>query len=743
MTARSSAVPADLLAYRTRCEAERHRLSAAVREARDAVEFARARCGAAWTWGWTFDALLPVGGTVALDDAVRAIDSWALHDGWVGAIGEAFLLADGDPADLIGVPTTELVESMSPSDRSKLLEAVAPPPARLADDIEALLDTTRDVGRDKTADIARHGLERWQGLRASPPADGATDPLVRAWSDVGHAFGEAGFSHDDAERAMGRLGTAKTALTAATDDPSYNAAVVRTLGPEGLRDLADLIGQVAWAAQGADDPRLRAEASAFAALLAAAFASATHALPDDWIDEFVESLVDGNGVFDDAALALFLDGEASPYAAEVIGQLGIDLLVGETADGRALSVSKGEGSAWLDGFDEFETSWRRRAAVLIEAAARSPEGAGRLLGVARNISSLTDPSLGERPNRWSPRSRADHDVTGPAIVALIEAGAVIDAERDPEAARRSAAAAIAAVLDHGYDPLMFSDENPSFAQALERIAVLYLPEFTINVRPNPDTASVAHNELDGEYLWADRAAVVNFLALATRSHDGSTSLIAAADAFVAGMIAAGVAFDHPQLLQRAASVSASVEIAVGHSDRAVAAAADARSRAANDRIVRIASIVRGVVDVSAGGTTGVPVSVVMPELQRRIVDDFLQDTGSESEAVQLVRDRSAQLQQRREELVALAFLELSRAGGHRRGGGFDTTAQQIEELARGHLGDGATKRWLETGELPDTPDDVGSLITAILALPEVSATLRRFLDALAILDPPAPTVLPS
>lgn len=343
------------------------------------------------------------------------------------------------------------------------LDQLTGSPEQLADEYADII-ADLDVGEDDIQDLqdalsaalaevtneASHSSQPWPSEAELAERAWERVRLMEEWDEIDVSIGE-------------RLAEASAKLERRANDPTYTADFFEALGPENALALAETASIIAWndmyaGIGGVPSTRTTIET------VSEALATASPRLGRDYVDELVdlgltEEHEDTNGIWfgggrdylelNDALPLLFTSGEFSTEFSEVIGQLGIDVLAGEDADGNEIDVDKGVGSPFFDGFDELQTAWQGRGVVLVEAAARNAGAANELLRSDRNAELLTSDQFVWRERTLSPDLETNWDLVAPAVRDLIIAGAIDFADVSPTGAREAAANVIQWSTDEG------------------------------------------------------------------------------------------------------------------------------------------------------------------------------------------------------------------------------------------------------------------------------------------------------
>jgi hypothetical protein len=328
------------------------------------------------------------------------------------------------------------------------------------------------------------------------------------------------------------------------DDADFTTALFDDLGPNDTVELPRLVSRAAWSdtyttgGHGFD-------AAAVMRPFSSALAAASPALPDAfWDDVFAagmtrDTVEDANlgwwgdheaVVIDDTFPALFIAGGFAPDVASRAGQLGIDILNGQRADGMWVQVERGQGSPLYDDFDRMATHWEDRGSMLVEAASRTPEAATDLLRDERNAAILTDNAFGRDDNGVGTEHVPSWRVAGDEVGDLIRAGTIDNLAADPTGTRQAAANVINMAVDE--NP---GDAHDALATRYAEVAVQYLPEFAAdNVYTDPAVVS-----REGQ-LSVGSIAATRFVAMGMANDDGRAMLGAAHEVVAFDIVLSGV-----------------------------------------------------------------------------------------------------------------------------------------------------------------------------------------------------------
>lgn len=482
--------------------------------------------------------------------AAYAVDADSLAE--LAAIPSAFAAlveaADGDGPMLARLDQLLLdtwLATPAFADAEALLAALTGTPSELADDLRSLLADGSELSPDDVGDIitAYRSLMGEQYLQVGETYGGV---LITEENRVGilwQVLSESGSDEALPPEVIERLLDVSARVAVGADDPEFTAALFEDLGPEDTARLPTLVAGAAWSdmyttgGEGFDAPAAMAPISE-------ALGTASPALPGAfWDDLFAQATTsetvenpnlgwwgdDTADVVDDAFPALFIAGSFAPDVATRAGQLGIDILNGQRADGTLVHVRRGAGSPFYDGFDDMATHWEDRGAMLVDAAARTPEAATELLGDERNAAVLTDNHFGRDEGEAGTEHVPDWDVAGDEVGSLIEAGTIENLAVDPDGTRGAAANVINAAVD----------ENPgnahdALATTYAEVATQYMADFAVdNFYGNE--AAVADDHLSiGSYPAAQ------FVALGMASEDGREMLASAHEVLALDIVVAGI-----------------------------------------------------------------------------------------------------------------------------------------------------------------------------------------------------------
>lgn len=482
--------------------------------------------------------------------AAYAVDVESLLE--LAAIPAAFAslveAADGDGAMLSRLDQLLLdtwLVTPTFADAEALLAALTGTPGELADDLRALLEDGSELSPGDVDDI----IASYRAL------------LGESYLQVGQSYGDVVITEENraailwevlaesgdhevlAPAVIERLLDASARVAVAADDPEFTAALFEDLGPEDTARLPALVAGAAWSdmyttgGEGFDAPAAMAPVSE-------ALGTASPALGDAfWDDLFAratttESVEDPNlgwwgddtaEVVDDAFPALFVAGTFAPDVATRAGQLGIDILNGQRADGTLVHVRRGPGSPLYDGFDDMDTHWEDRGAMLVEAAARTPQAATDLLGDERNADVLTDNHFGRDEGEAGTEHVPDWGVVGDEVAGLVEAGTIENLAVDPDGTRAAAANVINAAID----------ENPgaahdALATTYAEVATQYMADFAVDNYYGNEAAAEADHLSIGSYPAAQ------FVALGMASEDGREMLASAHEVLALDIVVSGI-----------------------------------------------------------------------------------------------------------------------------------------------------------------------------------------------------------
>lgn len=482
--------------------------------------------------------------------AAYAVDAETLAE--LAAIPAAFATlveaADGDGALLTRLDQLLLdtwVATPTFADAEALLAALTGTPAELADDLRALLAEGSELSPGEVDDV----IASYRAL------------MGETYLQVGQTYGDVLITEENRAgilwQVLGGMGnhevlppdlierlldvSARTAVGA--DDPEFTAALFEDLGPEDTARLPTLVAGAAWSdayttgGEGFDAPAAMAPFSE-------ALGTASPALPDAfWDDLFArattsESVEDPNlgwwgddtaEVVDDAFPALFVAGTFTPDVATRAGQLGIDILNGQQADGTLVHVRRGMGSPLYDGFDDMATHWEDRGAMLVEAASRTPQAATDLLGDDRNAAVLTDNDFGRDEGEAGTEHVPDWGVVGDEVGSLVEAGTIENLAVDPDGTREAAANVINAAIDE--NP---GDAHEALATTYAKVGTQYMGDFAVDNYYGNEAAA------DDDHLSIGSYPAAQFVALGMASEEGREMLASAHEVLALDIVVTGV-----------------------------------------------------------------------------------------------------------------------------------------------------------------------------------------------------------
>lgn len=421
------------------------------------------------------------------------------------------------------------------------------------DEIEDLQQDLR-VALDQVTQEASHSQQPWPS--ESELADRAWERvrLLERWDEIPVSIGN-------------RLADATSKLDRRADDPAYTEEFFDALGPENALALAETAAIVAWNdvyAQNGTTPSTRHTVE----VVSEALATASPGLGRDYVDQLVELGLteeheDTNGFWpgggrdylelNDALPLLLSSGDFSTEYSEVIGQLGIDVLAGENADGTDIDVDKGIGSPFMDGFENLETAWQGRGVVLVDAAARDAGAANTLLQNDRNAELLTDDQFVWRERTMNVDLETDWDVVGSSVRNLITAGAVDFADTDPVAAREAAANVIEFSTAEG--PGSAAD---ALAPAYGEILTHYLGELGDSTPIIEEDQILPPSVRDDGRMFVQTFTAAQFAALAMTDEATRADIVAARDRLVPVVAVTGMEYDLPRWKRRIATIDAIV-----------------------------------------------------------------------------------------------------------------------------------------------------------------------------------------
>jgi hypothetical protein len=485
-----------------------------------------------------------------LEDVGAAYGLEADALGELAAVPAAFATlveaADGNGALLARLDQLLLdtwVATPSFADAEALLAELTGTPAAMADDLRALLAATGELSDDEVDDLIRSyrdalALDIFQVGRTYGDVVITDDNQAEIiWSSL-----RDGERWDDAlpARVIDELLSVSARITVVARDADFAAALFDDLGGADTARLPGLVARAAWSdeyttgGQGFDAPGVMGTFSA-------ALATASGELPGGFWDDTFAAAVERTTVedpnlgwwgdheavaVDDAFPALFIAGRFAPDVAARAGQLGIDILTGQRADGLWVQVDRGQGSPLYAGFDRMQTRWEDRGTMLVEAASRTPEAATQLLRDERNAAILTDDHFGRD-------GRADHapswHVAGDEVGHLIRAGTIENLAADPDGTREAAANVIN----------MAVDDNPgashdALATTYAEVGAQYLPELAVDNQYGTPAA------LEGDHLAIGSLPAARFVAMGMASEEGAAILTAAHQVVSLDIVTGGV-----------------------------------------------------------------------------------------------------------------------------------------------------------------------------------------------------------
>jgi hypothetical protein len=484
--------------------------------------------------------------------AAYAVDAESLAE--LAAIPAAFATlvetADGDVgmlARLDGLLLETWLATPDFTDAEALLGELVGSPSEMADRIRALLADTDDLSEDEVDDLiaAFEDAMRDEQLSVGRMYNGVLvteeNQATLVWESVNarELWPDAVAPHviDDLLDVSARLAVVG-------NDTEFATALFEDLGPEATAELPGLVARAAWSdtyTTGGHGFDAAAAMAPFSGVLAVASPALPEAFWDDVFDAGTtrDSVEDANlgwwddheaVVIDDAFPALFIAGGFAPDVAARAGQLGIDILHGQRADGLWAQVQRGQGSPFYDGFDRMSTHWEDRGSMLVEAAARTPEAATELLRDERNAAILTDNAFGRDDNGVGTEHTPSWDVVGDEVSDLIRAGTIENLPADPVGTREAAANVINTAVD----------ENPgashdALATTYSEVAVQYLPEIAAD---NVYTDAASVNREGG--LSVGSLPATRFVALGMASEEGRAMLGAAHEVVAFDIVLSGV-----------------------------------------------------------------------------------------------------------------------------------------------------------------------------------------------------------
>jgi hypothetical protein len=457
--------------------------------------------------------------------------------------------ADGD-ATLLSRLDQMLLDTWlaTPSfaDAEALLDALTGTPGEMADSIRALLVAGGELSDDEVDDLMA-------AYRTT---------MGEQYLQVGNTYGGVLITPDnqaaivwqavlDRQQWDGALSgatidqlldlSARVAVVA--DDTDFATALFDDLGAADTARLPNLVAHLAWSDQyttgghGFDAPALMHPISE-------ALATASGNLPRVfWDDVFAagqgrDSVEDANlgwwddheaTVIDDAFPALFLAGGFAPAVAQRAGQLGIDILDGQQADGLWVQVRRGQGSPFYEGSDQMATRWEDRGALLVGSAATTPEAATELLRDERNAAIVTDNAFGRDDNGVGTEHVPGWGAVSDEVGHLIRSGTVDNLAAHPDATREAAANVINNAID---EPPGASHE--ALATPYAEVATQYLGDFAVDDF-YADPASVS----DG-HLAIGSVAAARFVGLGMGSDEGRAMLTSAHEVVALDIAVGGI-----------------------------------------------------------------------------------------------------------------------------------------------------------------------------------------------------------
>ena len=457
--------------------------------------------------------------------------------------------ADGDATMLARLDQMLLdtwLTTPSFADAEALLAALTGTPGEMADSIRALLAAGGDLSDDEVDDLiaAYNAASGQQYLQVGSTYGGVLITPDNQASVIWQAI----LDHNDWDDALSgttidQLLDLSARLAVAAGDGDFTTALFDDLGAEDTARLPHVVAHLAWSDQyttGGHGFDARTMMSPFSAALATASGNLPEAFWDDVFaaGQHRDSVEDANlgwwgdheaTVVDDAFPALFLAGGFSPAVAQRAGQLGVDILNGQQADGLWVQVRRGQGSPLYEGFDQMATRWEDRGGVLLESAATTPEAATALLRDERNASILTDNAFGRDDNGVGTEHLPGWGTVGDEVGDLIRSGTVDNLAAHPDATREAAANVINNAID---EPPGASHE--ALATTYAEVGTQYLHDFAVDSFYS-DAASAA----DG-HLAIGSTAAARFVGLGMGSDEGRAMLTSAHEVVALDIVVGGV-----------------------------------------------------------------------------------------------------------------------------------------------------------------------------------------------------------
>jgi hypothetical protein len=490
--------------------------------------------------------------TVAFAKALRSCDRI------IGPVPAGVrMVADSELFDALLAAWTADPDATTDEAMAAALDTLTGSPEQLADEFADIIDDL-DVDRDDIDEL-QFELQNALAEVTSEAANNSHEPYPtpeelaeRAWERVADMG-----AWDELDPSIGvRLAEATSKLERRANDPAYLEDFFVELGPEDTLGVAETASIVAWNDAYRDAGRAPSTGHTIE-VVSEALATASPGLGEDFAQDLVDSGLteeheDTNGWWpgggrdylelNDALPLLFSSGEFSTEFSTVIGQLGIDVLAGEqveeNGDRTDIDVGKGLGSPFMDGFDQLETAWQGRGAVLIDAAARNAGAANALLHNDRNLRLLTDDQLSWRDTDhvWFDEDVGRWDVIGGPINDLIVAGTVEFEAQDRVAARDAAANVVQWATEEG--PGAASD---ALAPAYGDIITNYLEDFSLQVPTSRGEILDPFVHTDGR-MYVPFLTSAQFTSLAVSDEATAAEIVAARDRALPILIITGIEY---------------------------------------------------------------------------------------------------------------------------------------------------------------------------------------------------------